>query len=301
MSPSNLVEAQREAGRIVAEVRARVKGLVKVDMRLIDVCDRVEEWIRDLGGAPAFPCNIGVNEVAAHYTSPREDRNVIPDRSLVKVDIGAHIEGYIADTAVTICFDPEYDRLVRAAEEGLRAAIEVVRAGVRASEVGAVIERKIKDWGFKPIWNLTGHKISRYNVHAGEVIPNVRSMLRRHRLSVGDIYAIEPFATLPTAKGEVVNAEWGHICLFQRKRSLRNAAANEMLNFIRSNYRALPFAERWVLRRFSQMDGATFQELIRSKCLHAYPILVEKSRGPVAQAEHTVLIKENGCQVLTEL
>jgi len=304
MSPSlsSFVEAYREAGRIAAEVRERAKRLVRANKRLIEICDRVEGWIMELGGAPAFPCNLSINEVAAHYTSPLGDRSVVPDRSIVKVDLGVHIDGYIADTAVTVCLNPEYEDLKRAAEEGLQAAIEVLRAGIRASEVGAVIERKIREWGFKPIRNLTGHRISKYNLHAGEVIPNVHSRLCRQRLAVGDIYAVAPFPSLPTAAVDVVNGARGHICLFQRKRPVKGRTAKEMLSFIRSSYKTLPFAERWVLRRFpSEAGKEAFQELLSSKCLHTYPILVERSRAPVAQAEHTVLIRENGCQVLTEL
>jgi len=299
-SPQDLTEAHREAGRIAAEVRTRARKFVEINRRLIDICEKVEEWTRELGGAPAFPCNLSINEVAAHYTSPIDDKKIVPGKSVVKVDIGVHIDGYIADTAVTVCLNPEYDRLAKAAEEGLQAAIEVLRAGIRANEVGAVIERKIKEWGFKPIWNLTGHMISRYNVHAGETIPNVSSLMNRQKLAAGDVYAIEPFTTLPTAAGEIVNGEEGHIYLFLRKRPLRSNPAREMLDFISSSYRTLPFADRWVFRRFpGEEDRAIFRQLLSSKCIQSYPVLVEKSRGPVAQAEHTVLVKENGCQVIS--
>jgi methionyl aminopeptidase len=301
MSPSspNLTEAHREAGRIAAEVRARARNFVKINGKLIDICEKVEEWTRELGGAPAFPCNISINEVAAHYTSPIDDKKVVPEKSVVKVDIGAHVDGYIADTAVTVCFNPEYDRLVKAAEGGLQAAIEVLRAGIRAYEVGAVIEKRIREWGFKPIWNLTGHMVSRYNVHAGETIPNVPSLMNRQKLAAGDVYAIEPFTTLPTAAGEIVNGEEGHIYLFLRKRPLRSNVAKEMLDHIFSSYRTLPFTDRWVFHRFPRDEDSTaFRLLLSAKCIQAYPVLVEKSKGPVAQAEHTVLIKENGCQVI---
>jgi len=302
MSPSHLdvSEAYREAGRIASEVSRKARDFVKVNRRLLDVCEKVEEWTRELGGVPAFPCNIDIDEIAAHYTSPIDDKKVVPERAIVKVDVGVHIDGYVGDTAVTVCFNPEHNRLVKAAEEGLQAAIGVLRAGIRASEVGAVIERKIKEWGFKPIWNLTGHKVSRYNLHAGGVIPNVYSLMNRQKLTAGDVYAVEPFTTLPTSAGEIVNGEEGHIYLFLRKRPLRDTRAKEMLDYIFSSYGTLPFASRWVFRRFSfDEDRAAFRELLNSKCIQAYSVLVEKSRGPVAQAEHTVLIKENGCEVLT--
>jgi methionyl aminopeptidase len=299
---ANTAEAYQKAGQIAAEVRSRARRLVDVNTRIIDICENVENWIRELGASPAFPCNVSINEIAAHYTSPLRDPRIIPERSIVKVDIGVHVDGYIADTAVTICLNPEYRRLVTAAEESLQAGIDIMKAGVRAYEVGAVIERKIRDYGLKPIWNLTGHMVSRYNLHAGQVIPNVHSLLNRQRLNVGDVYAVEPFTTLPSATGEVINGEVGHIHLFLRKRPVKKDRVKEMMNYILASYKSLPFAERWVFSRFSDEDSiASFSELLRSKCLYSYPTLVEKSKSLVGQAEHTVLVKEDGCQILTEL
>lgn len=301
-SPTSSLEAYQKAGQIAADVRSRARRLVEVNMKVIDICEKVEDSIRELGGAPAFPCNVSINDVAAHYTSMMKDQKTIPQRSIVKVDIGSHVDGYIADTAVTVCFDPEYRRLITAAEEALRAGIDVMKAGVRAYEVGAVIENKIKDHGLKPIWNLTGHMISRYNLHAGQTIPNVHSLMTRQRLNVGDIYAVEPFTTLPSAAGEIVNGELGHIHLFLRKRPVRKDLEKQMMNYILSSFKSLPFAERWVLSEFPGDDGSkAFDTLLRSKSVYSYPTLVEKSKGFVGQAEHTVLIKENGCQVLTEV
>ncbi|RLI09949.1 type II methionyl aminopeptidase, partial [Candidatus Bathyarchaeota archaeon] len=145
----------------------------------------------------------------------------------------------------------------------------------------------------------TGHKVTRYIVHAGSVIPNVAS-IDGHRLEAGEVYAVEPFTTLPEAAGEVVDGPPGHIYAFQKKRSVRGEAAKKMLKFIQRQYRTLPFASRWVLRRFPGPEGRdAFAELVRSRCLHAYPQLIERSRRPVAQAEHTVIVTEDGCEVTT--
>ena len=293
------LEALWGAGRVASQVRRRVLGHVEVGMKLIDICESVETWIRELGGRPAFPCNVDINHVAAHYTSPPGDVASVPEGALVKVDIGVHIDGYIADTAITVCFDPMLERLVEAAEAALDAGLRTVRAGVRASEVGAAIENAMRIRGAAPIRNLTGHKVARYVVHAGRVIPNVASR-RGQRLEAGEVYAIEPFTTQIDAAGEVKDGPPGHIYLFQKKRSVGGEVARRMLKFIQSRYRTLPFAARWVLRRFPGSEGRdAFSELLRSKCLYAYPQLIEKSRGPVAQAEHTVIVMEDGCEVTT--
>lgn len=292
-------EALLKAGRIASHVRSKVRPIVDVGTPVIEICDFVRKSIRDLGGEQAFPCNVDINHVAAHYTSPIGDRSTVPEGSLAKVDIGVHVNGYIADTATTICLEPSLEGLVEAAEAGLDAALRTVRAGARASDVGAVIEKAIKAMGFTPIRNLTGHRMTRYLVHAGQSLPNVSSS-DHHRLREGDVYAIEPFSVLPDAAGLVVNGPPGNIYLFKKKRNVRDEAAKRMLKFIQAEYRTLPFASRWVLTKFPGPGSVdAFSELQRSRCLHSYPQLVERSHSPVAQAEHTVIVTGDGCVVTT--
>jgi methionyl aminopeptidase len=224
---------------------------------------------------------------------------VVEEGSLVKVDIGVHIDGYIADTATTICLDPSLKGLVNAAEAGLDEAIKAVRAGARSNDIGAIIERTIKSRGAIPIRNLTGHRMARYVVHAGQSIPNV-STGNGHALREGEVYAIEPFSVPPTASGMVTDGPTGHIYLFKKKRRVRSEAAKRMLRVIQSEYRTMPFASLWIQGMFPGQEGVqAFSELLRSKCIYSYPQLVERSHAPVAQAEHTVIVTEDGCIVTT--
>ncbi len=268
-------------------------------MPIIDVCEKTESMIRRKGGKPAFPCNVSVNEVAAHYTSPPGDRRTIPENSLVKVDIGVHVDGYIADTAVTVCFNPEYENLVRTAEEALEKAIEILRPGLSMPRFGSTIQKTIKTRGFKPISNLTGHQIGRYLIHAGKSLPNV-SHLSTARVSEGEVYGVEPFTTLPKAAGKVKSGSEAHIFRLSKHKSLKNPYAKQLLNYIRKNFRTLPFTERW-LRGCVPDDRYkdAFSELLSSKSLMSYPVFIEASGKPVAQAEHTILVVKDGCIVLT--
>lgn len=292
-------EALLKAGRIASKVREEVKSVVEEGKPLVEICDFVEGRMRALGGAPAFPCNVDVDNVAAHYTSPLGDGSVVQEGALVKVDIGVHVDGYIADTAVTVSLDPRHEGMIEAAEAGLGSALKMVRAGVQSSDIGAAIERAIKSRGFEPIRNLTGHRMARFVVHAGQSIPNV-SGVRGHRLRAGEVYAIEPFSVPPGSAGVVTDGPPSNIYLFQKRRKVGGGDARRMLKFIQSEYRTLPFASRWVLREFPGAGGAdAFSELQGSKCVYSYPQLVERSRAPVAQAEHTVIVAEDGCVVTT--
>jgi methionyl aminopeptidase len=293
------IDKFRISGKILRETRIEMKNYVREGMPIIEVCEKAEDLIRQKGAKPAFPCNVSVNEVAAHYTSPLRDTRTIPENSVVKVDIGAHIDGYLTDTAVTVCFNPEYSGMVETAERALNVAVENIRPGVSTSKLGSIIEGTIKSRGFKPISNLTGHQVGRYIVHTGTSLPNVPQIFSS-KLKLGGVYAVEPFVTVPEAVGRVENGDEGAIFRFVKSRSLRNNDARQLLKYVESNFRTLPFAERWlqnVIPEDSYRDA--FHELQASKCLMQYPVFVEASGKTVAQAEHTVIVTEEGCSVLT--
>jgi len=289
----------QRSGKILRETREAINDFVHEGMLIIDVCEKAEGIIRQKGGEPAFPCNVSINEVAAHYTSPPNDKSTIPENSLVKVDIGVHVDGYVTDTAITVCLNPEYRDLVSAAQDALEKALESIRPDMSTSKLGTIIERTIKAHGLRPISNLTGHQVGRYLVHTGTSIPNVPQLFAS-RIKQGSVYAIEPFVTFPDAVGKVEDGEITTIFRYVKSRSLASAHAKQLLKYIEENFRTLPFAERWLKGVVpAEQHNEAFRELISSKALTGYPIFVEVSRKPVAQAEHTILVVKDGCVVLT--
>ena len=289
----------RLSGKILRETREEIKEFVRENMPIIEICERAENLIRKKGGKPAFPCNVSINEIAAHYTSPPDDTKRVPEKAIVKVDIGAHVDGYVTDTAVTVCFDPEYDGLVETAERALEKAVESICAGMSTSKLGTIIESTIKSRGFKPISNLTGHSVGRYLVHAGTSLPNV-SQIFSSKIKVGVAYAIEPFVTVSNAVGKVEDEAGSTIFRFVKSRPQKNPYAKTLSKYIEENFRTLPFAERWLQGVVpAEHYKEAFRQILKSKAIMDYPIFVEASRKPVAQAEHTVLIVEDGRVVLT--
>ena len=293
------LEKFRLSGKILHESREQVKQFVHEQMPVIELCEKAEDLIREKGGKPAFPCNVSINEVAAHYTSPPNDQMKIPKKAVVKVDMGAHVDGYVTDTAFTACFNPEHKNMQNTAEYALNAAIETIHGDMATSKIGSIIERAIKNRGFKPISNLTGHSVGRYLIHAGTSIPNV-TQISFGRVKAGEVYAIEPFVTLPDAVGRVENSPEVTIFRLTKAKSVKNSYGKKLLKYIESNFRSLPFAERWLKDVVpEQKHREAFRELRKSKAIMGYPVFTEISRKTVTQAEHTLLIKEDGCEVLT--
>ena len=293
------LEKFRLSGKILRETREEMKLFVRENMLILQVCEKAENLIREKGGKPAFPCNVSINEVAAHYTSPPNDERRIPEKAIVKVDIGAHVDGYVTDTAFTACFSQECKSMADAAEHALKTAIDNIHPEMTTSKIGGIIENDIKNRGFKPISNLTGHSVGRFLIHAGTSIPNV-SQLSLTKIKAGEVYAIEPFVTLPDAAGRVEDGSETSIFRLVKAKSMKNPYAKQLLKHIEDNFRTLPFAERWLKSMVpEEKHREAFKELLVSKALMGYPIFVEVSRKPVAQAEHTVLITGDGCEVLT--
>ena len=293
------LEKFRLSGKILRETREEMRQIVRENMPVIDVCEKAETLIREKGGKPAFPCNVSINEVAAHYTSPPDDELRIPEKAVVKVDIGVHVDGYVTDTAFTACFSQEHRSMQTTAEIALKAAIDNIHGQMLVSKIGGIIEKTIRNRGFKPISNLTGHSVGRYLIHAGTSIPNV-SQVSFTKVKTGEVYAIEPFVTLPDAVGRVEDRADMAIFRLTKATSPKNSYAKTMLKHIENNFRTLPFAERWLKNVVPEKQHKeAFKELLRSKAIMGYPVFVEVSRKVVTQAEHTVLIKENGCEVLT--
>src|SRR3972149_6926206 len=295
----DVIEKYRLAGKIAAEVREQVKRSVSEDMLIIDICEKTEALIRKKGGKPAFPCNVSINEITAHYTSPPGDKRTVPSGGLVKVDLGVHVDGYIADPAQTVCFNPEYEDLVTTTEDALQTGIKTIRAGMFTSRFGSTVQKVIESHGLKPIANLTGHRVGRYMIHTGRSLPNV-AHLSASRVNAGEVYAIEPFVTLKNAAGKVESGRDAHIFRFMKQKSLKNESAKKLCDYIAQNFHTLPFTERWLQKVVSpDRYRAAFSELLSSKALMAYPVFIEASGKPVAQAEHTVLVTRDGCEVLT--
>ncbi len=287
-----ILEKYKAAGKILIEVRDAALELVKPGNRLLEVAEFVESSIRDRGGEPAFPCNISRNEEAAHATPSIDDEAVFGEEDLVKLDIGVHIDGYIADSAVTVDLSGKYEELIRASEAALDEAIKIIHDGVSTVEIGEVIEEAIKERGYKPIVNLSGHGLVRYNSHAPPTIPNVKY---EHGviLRTNDVIAIEPFAT--DGGGKVVESGNVEIYSLIKPKPVRMREAKKLLDEIKK-YHGLPFARRWFPR---ERLNLALRALKNTGVLRDYPILREEDRGLVAQAEHTVIVKEDGCEVTT--
>jgi methionyl aminopeptidase len=217
----------------------------------------------------------------------------------VKIDLGVHINGYIADTAFTISLNPDYDPLVKATEEVLKEAISTVRGGVRAGDIGRVIENSASKRGFRPISNLSGHLLQQYKIHGGVSIPNLW-VASTPTLKAYEVYAIEPFLTTLDGSGFVVDDKKKNIYALVGRKRTGDKNLDLLVEQIWMRFKTLPFTARWLVDIFDKNEiKKMLEKLVQMKILHSYSVLVEASRKVVAQFEHTLAPTESGVIVLT--
>ncbi len=295
------LENYTRAGRIASIVRENTRKRNHVGRTLDEICNSIEKEIIDNGGLPAFPVNISINEIAAHYTAEPNDQIVIKDTDVVKIDLGVHINGYVADTAVTISYDPKYDQLIKIVELSLSEAIKIARHNTKSSEIGKIIENTITHNGLKPIQNLSGHSLDQYIIHAGKSIPNIKTYGSSFSLSSNQAYAIEPFVTTNDGLGIVYEGKIRNIFSLISRKPTKDKEADEFILYLWNKFKTLPFALRWLVNDFAEATARnTLDYLIKKKNVRAYPILVEGNNKVVSQAEHTVFISENLSYIITK-
>ena len=293
------LEDYLKAGSIAGEVRENVRKTDWIGSTLAEICDYVESEIIKRGAKCAFPVNTSLNEIAAHYTAEPNDPKTVSDTDLVKIDLGAQVNGYIADTAVTVNYDPQYDQMVQTAENALQNAMSMIKAGVKSKDVGRTIQKTIQDMGFKPIANLSGHSLDQYTIHAGKTVPNMWT-IGSFSFSENVAYACEPFVTTKNALGFVRNGKTKNIFALVSRKKTKDEEADRLTDYIWNNFNMLPFALRWLLKEWEEKDARRLLEiLVKKKVVHAYAILVEANGKTVAQAEHTFIPTQSGVTVTT--
>ena len=198
------------AGKIGKKALDYAQTLIEPGTLFYDVSEKTEQFIKDNGAMPSFPVNLSINNEAAHYTPYEGDKKKFKTGDLVKVDLGAMVDGYMSDNAASmeVGNTGNYSDLIEATREALNSAIKILRPLINIYRIGEEIENVITSYGFNPIKNLGGHGINRYDLHSEIFIPNYDDG-NDETIKTEKVIAIEPFAS--NGIGMIHNGQFGNI------------------------------------------------------------------------------------------
>ncbi len=296
------LDSLRKAGIIAQDVKKFIKPKIVVGAKGLDIVEAAEAKIAELGGACAFPANICINNIAAHYTSPiKDDDLMIKEGDIVKFDMGVHIEGYIVDTALSVSFseDPALENIITASEVAVQKALSMAKPEINTRDIGKEIEKIVKGFNYNPIKELGGHQVERWTVHGSKSLPELGSQ-GGDKMEEGDVFAVEIFAS--TGEGSVHNTKYSYIYGLNPSSGrvpLRRRTSKQILGIVNKHYKTLPFAERWLAKELRMGVGFGLQELVQAGKLRAHFVLAEQKGEFVAQTEETIIITEDGYELLT--
>lgn len=285
-----------KAGALAKEVRAFGKTLIKKGVSYNEVTAKITQKIFDLGARPAFPPQIAMNEVAAHFLVPPGSDHIFNDE-VIKLDIGVCFNGAIGDCAVSIDLSGKYQKLIEAVEDALQNAEKIVKVGLPVREIGRVIDETISSYGFLSVKNLCGHGLGFHQIHTPPSIPNYCDQSKAI-IRAGMTFAIEPFAT----NGMGLIYEKGEATIFSlvKMKNIKSESGRIILEKINS-FDGLPFAIHELMH--TGLTAEAFQTAFKELCdlgiIHGYPPLVEKKNGMVVQAENSILVDESGQVLIT--
>lgn len=294
---TEIIKKYESAGAVWKSAIALSQKKCKEGKSLLELASEVEALVKENGASDAFPINLSINEEAAHFTPKYNDTYLLKESDVLKVDIGVEVDGYICDGAITINLDNKFAKQIEANELALNNAISVSDYGKPIEKIGATIEATLKEKGFNPVYNLGGHGLDKYNIHASPSVPNHSG--GSSELLKEQAIAIEPFSS--SGKGKVSESQSVEIFSLKKTTGVRNTPAREILKLC-EKYNGLPFAERW-LRKESKLNDLNFtfglRELMKSGCLEMHSGLKE-SKATITQVEKSLLILEDKTIVLGE-
>lgn len=284
------------AGSLAREVRAFGKSLIKPGASYNEVISKINKKIVDSGARAAFPPQIALNDVAAHFL-PQPDEDIIFSDQVVKVDVGICYNGAIGDCAVTVDLSGKHQVLIDAAEDALKHAEKIIKVGLPVREIGRVIEERITSYGLSPVRNLAGHGLGYYKIHIPPLIPNYEDKSTAV-IKPGMTFAIEPFAT--NGKGSIFDSGEATIFSYVPSRSVPLTVPRPFIAKMKS-FSGLPFALHDLIGDdFALSDVRNFVAiLLKADVIVGYAPLVEEAHGLVAQAENSVLVDKHGKVFIT--
>ena len=210
------LEKMRKSGRILRQVLRAVEAAVKPGMSTMDLERVAEKKIQESGAKAAFkgyydyPCVLctSVNEQIVHGI-PSEKR-VLKDGDIVSIDCGVVLDGYFADSAITVPVGkvkPEVVKLLKVTEESLERAIEQMVVGNTIGDIGAAVQEIVEENGFSVVRDFVGHGIGT-RLHEDPQVPNYGKRGFGTKLKEGVVLAVEPMVNAGKPGAKVLDDKW---------------------------------------------------------------------------------------------
>jgi len=303
-----VVQKYKGAAEVAHRAMEEVMKMVKAGARIVDLCKAGDDFIvaeckkafpkNNIERGIAFPTCVSVNNIAGHFSPLKADQTLLRKGDVVKIDLGAHIDGFIALAARTLVCEPEGDvtgrtaDVITAAQVAMNAAIHCLQVGKNNEEVSEVIKRVAEAYHVTPMEGVLSHQMNRFLIDGDKVImnkPMVDQRVEKCTFEANDVWCID--IVMSTGEGVAREGEL-RTTVFKRDLEkmymLKLKASRYLLQQINKKAPVFPFT----LRAFDDERQARMgiSEMVSHGMVDPYPVLFEKDHEIVAQFKTTVFV-----------
>ncbi|XP_011180648.1 proliferation-associated protein 2G4 [Zeugodacus cucurbitae] len=296
----------------VCVAEASVRDIcTKGDNLIIDETSKVYKKEKDLKKGIAFPTCLSVNNCVCHFSPSKNDADyILKEGDVVKIDLGAHIDGFIAVAAHTVVIGASKDKkvtgrqadVVLAAYWAVQAALRLLKSGNSNYTITDAVQQVSESYKCKPIEGMLSHELKQFKIDGEKTIiqnPN-ESQRKEHEkctFETHEVYAIDVIVSTGEGIGREKDTKVSIYKKTDENYMLKLKASRALLQEVKTKYGNMPFN----IRHFDEETKARMGvvECVSHKMIEPFQVLYEKPSEYVAQFKHTVLLMPNGVNLVT--
>jgi len=252
----------------------------------------------------AFPTCVSINECVCHFSPLTNESVELKDGDVVKIDLGVHIDGYIAVVAHTLVLSAEVTGatadVVLAAYTAAEVALKSIKVGTKNSEISSVIDKVAEAYGVKPLQGVLMHQMKRFVIDGNNAVllrEEADQKVEEFEFEANQVYTVDVVMT--TGEGKPIERD-ARTTVFKRAVDqtyrLKMKASRYVFNEVNKRFPTLPFTIRALDERQGRMGVV---ECVKHDLLAPYPVLYEKPGVGVAHFKFTVLMLPGGTAKVT--
>jgi curved DNA binding protein len=320
LSNSDVVTKYKAAADIANDALKAVVAAAKPGARIVELCEKGDAAITAAIGkvfkgkaiekGVAFPTCVSVNSVVGHFCPvSADDATELKEGDVAKLDLGVHIDGFIATEATTVVVQSDADAavtgraadVVQAAATALEAALRLMRPGRKISEVAEPLQKIAAAYGCQMVEGVLSHQMKQFVIDANKCVlnrPSSEARVEDGEFEENEVYAVDIVVSTGEGKTRVLDEKETAVYkrALEEQYKLKMKASRALFSEVNKKFPTMPFALRAVdaeQKRFGLV------ECINHGLLHPYPVLHEKTGELVAQFKATVLLMPNGSDRVT--
>ncbi|XP_008789134.2 ERBB-3 BINDING PROTEIN 1-like [Phoenix dactylifera] len=318
LTSPDVVTKYKCAAEIVNKALQLVVSECKPKAKIVDICEKGDAFIKEQTGnvyknvkkkiekGIAFPTCISVNNTVCHFSPLGSDETVLEANDVVKIDMGCHIDGFIAVVAHTHVLQDgsitgRAADVIAAANTAAEVALRLVRPGKKNKDVAEAIQKVAAAYDCKVVEGVLSHQIKQFVIDGNKVVLSVSNPDTRvddAEFEENEVYAIDIVTSTGEGKPRLLDEKQTTIYkrAVDKNYHLKMKASRFIFSEINQKFPILPFTARALEEKRARLG---LVECVNHDLLQPYPVLHEKPGDLVAHIKFTVLLMPNGSDRIT--